>query len=603
MLNLGDIVEDETVDVPFTTNDAAGGAVAPSSAFEAADVKIYKDGSATEKTTANGLAMTSPFDSITGLHQLTIDTSVDTGDSGFWEVGSDYKVVLDPDETVDGQTVVAVLAIFSIENRGVAVAKAVWDRALTGATHNIATSAGKRLRAIGDVTSGSVDDASATVSSFVTDLAGGHDDHYADQTLLFTSGNLAGMSRSILAYTDSTKLITIEEDLPEAPANTDTFDINPVHIHPVSQISAGNWDAVITAGNHNITNSAGKVLRELKESPGYEGGFIHIDTVNGAAGTENYVNGTLDNPVNNIADANTLAASLNLCRFRVVSGSSLTFAASQQNQEFWGENWTLVLGGQDVSGTFFHGGDVSGSCTGAVVPKFEHCDMNGVTVPPCTMYICGFSGNMVLGSAGDYFFYDCFSEVAGTATPSIDVGAAVGTTNVNLRRYSGGMEFKNLGQAGTDNVSIEGFGNVIANANCIGGTIAVRGNLTREDNSNGAVTFSEDARIDIAQVANGVLSEVTSGHTTAGTVGEVLNNQQLAIVTGEAVAGTLTRTSMTTDLTETTDDHYNGRYIVWTTGALKGQATDITDYDGAAKMLTFTQITEAPGAGVEFVIV
>lgn len=114
---LGDFSEDSTVYVYFTTSDGSGGAVAPSTAFEAADVNIYKDGSATQKTSTNGLTMNSPFDSITGLHMIEIDTSNDTGDAGFWETGSDYTVVLSPDETVDSQTVVRVLAQFGIENR------------------------------------------------------------------------------------------------------------------------------------------------------------------------------------------------------------------------------------------------------------------------------------------------------------------------------------------------------------------------------------------------------------------------------------------------------------------------------------------------------
>ena len=115
---LGDFAEDATVHVPpFTTNDREGAAVAPSSAFEAADLLIYKDNGATKKATANGVTMTSPFDSVTGLHVVGIDTSVDTGDVGFWTTGSDYSVVLSPDETVDGKTVVATLATFSIQNR------------------------------------------------------------------------------------------------------------------------------------------------------------------------------------------------------------------------------------------------------------------------------------------------------------------------------------------------------------------------------------------------------------------------------------------------------------------------------------------------------
>lgn len=105
--------EDSTIEVYFSTSDGSGGAVAPSSAFEAADVKIYKNGSATQKTATDGLTMTSPFDSITGLHLLQIDTSDDTNDAGFWVAGGRYTVILDPsDETVDSQTVVAPIATF-----------------------------------------------------------------------------------------------------------------------------------------------------------------------------------------------------------------------------------------------------------------------------------------------------------------------------------------------------------------------------------------------------------------------------------------------------------------------------------------------------------
>ena len=84
-----------------TTNPDAGGApVAPSSALVVADFRIYKDGSATEKTTANGITVTSPFDSVVGRHLIEIDTSNATGDAGFWVSGSVYYVELNTAKTV-----------------------------------------------------------------------------------------------------------------------------------------------------------------------------------------------------------------------------------------------------------------------------------------------------------------------------------------------------------------------------------------------------------------------------------------------------------------------------------------------------------------------
>lgn len=114
---LGEYPEDfTTVVCMFTTHDGQGGPVAPLSAFEAADVLIYKNGSATQKTSTNGVTMTSPFDSIVGLHCVTIDTSNDTGDGGFWVAGAVYTLVLSPDtETIDGKTALNVIGQFGIE--------------------------------------------------------------------------------------------------------------------------------------------------------------------------------------------------------------------------------------------------------------------------------------------------------------------------------------------------------------------------------------------------------------------------------------------------------------------------------------------------------
>lgn len=75
------------------------------------------------------------------------------------------------------------------------------------------------------------------------------------------------------------------------------------------------------------------------------------------------------------------------------------------------------------------------------------------------------------------------------------------------------------------------------------------------------------------------------------------------IVTGVAEAGTLSTTQMTTDLSEATNDHYIGAVIVWTGGVLAGQRSDITDYEGATGLLTFTETTEAAAIGDSFFII
>lgn len=110
----------------FSTHAAAGGNVAPNSAFENSDIRIYRaaggaDISATQRSSSAGVTMTSPFDSLTGVHCVDIDLA-DNTDSGFYAAGYLYAVVLAPDETVDSQTITGVvLAYFEIGPREVDV--------------------------------------------------------------------------------------------------------------------------------------------------------------------------------------------------------------------------------------------------------------------------------------------------------------------------------------------------------------------------------------------------------------------------------------------------------------------------------------------------
>jgi hypothetical protein len=117
----------------------------------------------------------------------------------------------------------------------------IWDEPLTGATHNVATSSGKRLRqatAFQQIDS-TVVDASATTTTFVTGLTSAVDDFYNDSMLVFTDGALAGQVRAISDYVGATKTIILEEALTSAPVNGVAFTIVSLHIHPVSQIQSG----------------------------------------------------------------------------------------------------------------------------------------------------------------------------------------------------------------------------------------------------------------------------------------------------------------------------------------------------------------------------
>jgi hypothetical protein len=130
-----------------------------------------------------------------------------------------------------------------------------------------------------------------------------------------------------------------------------------------------------------------------------------------------------------------------------------------------------------------------------------------------------------------------------------------------------------------------------------------------------------DARMAEASIntTGGAMDNVTLTATTTAVTNRVTaNTDQIAgsanaatqlsrsaatIVNGTAQTGTLSTTQMTTNLTEATNDHYNGRIVIWTSGNLQNQASDITDYDGGSNMITYTAVTEAPSNNDTFIIV
>lgn len=402
-----------------------------------------------------------------------------------------------------------------------------------------------------DLVEGFVATYTNTTTITLDSVADATTDFYIGELIIFTHGTGMGQAREITGYT-SGRVVTMSPALVTALDTTTTYHIRASVSIP--EIVDEVWDELLTGASHNISTSAGKRLRQAQESGQYEGGVVWIDTVNGAAGSVDFENGIQTNPVDNIADANTLSASLGVNRFRVVSGSTLTFAASQTSQFFVGDglgSWTLALGGQDISGTTIQGAMVSGTGTGTTPFFLILCNIGAVTLDESTVINSCFTATLTLGEAGDYFFDSCFSGAAGTSTPSIDFGAALLNQNVSLRHYSGGIEVQNIGGAGTDNMSLEGFGQLVMNANCAGGTVAMRGTFTTTDNAGGAVTLSDDARFDVAQInseADTALSDINLDHLLfLADADDVVDNSVIAMLANSGATADWSAYVNTTD--------------------------------------------------------
>lgn len=120
------------------------------------------------------------------------------------------------------------------------IADVVWDEAFSG--HNVGGSFGKIVRQVyeGVVSKdGSVNDVSATTTTFITNLTETTDGFYHDKVIVFVSGTLAGQARHIETYVGSTKSITVSEAFTSAPADADEFLILATHEHSITEIQAG----------------------------------------------------------------------------------------------------------------------------------------------------------------------------------------------------------------------------------------------------------------------------------------------------------------------------------------------------------------------------
>ena len=356
----GDFAEDATVYIPFNTfsSDDPQASVTITNLADA-DLNVHKDGGTTQIAT-DGATIAIDYDTITGNHLATIDTSA----SADYSTGSDYMVRMEG-TTVDGATINAWIGTFSIENRfnevdvvslagivqsltdlkdfadagydpatnkvqgvilvdttttntdmvgtdnaalatALATAQAdldtltgsdgatlattqgnyapskagdamtltsaatsaqliddIWDEIISSSAHATAGSSGNRvyLGQSNSWTSTTVNDASATTTSFVTDLTSAVDNFYQNQSILFVTGALAGQSRIIESYNGTTKAITLDKATTSAVADNVVLALGATHVHPESEIADAVWEEA-TSG-HTTAGSVGQAIIDV----------------------------------------------------------------------------------------------------------------------------------------------------------------------------------------------------------------------------------------------------------------------------------------------------------------------------------------------------
>lgn len=171
------------------------------------------------------------------------------------------------------------------------VAAAVWNASLSG--YNTGGSTGKALRQIKEgviSTDGSVDDTSATTTTFISNLSETTDGFYHDKVIVFISGDLIGQARHIETYVGSTKAITVSQPFTNAPQDGSEFLILATHEHSLNEISEAVWSD--TKSSYTTDGTFGYYLDAQVSSAGAGGGQgIYTLTVTVKDAEDNLISG------------------------------------------------------------------------------------------------------------------------------------------------------------------------------------------------------------------------------------------------------------------------------------------------------------------------
>jgi hypothetical protein len=284
----------------------------------------------------------------------------------------------------------------------------------------------------------------------------------------------------------------------------------------------------------------------------------------------------------------------------ITNGSTITLASTAANQNFTGNNWSLVLGTQDVSSAYFSGAtSVTGTATAAAGgPYFMRCQIGTSTLPSgttsCLLVQCGFGGT-ITASTGSYVVDDGYDNNPSSTVPIFDFVIAGGPTNFDFKKWSGGIQINNM--TASDNASIDGNGRLILDSSCTGGTVKLRGAWDIVDNSGGVVTITKTAAFNVANTVNGNLTQVN------GTTIDARFQRALDSITELTVGSGSTTTSIVTSSmspSAAVTGQFVGLVLAFdrntTTANLRGQKTVITASTSGG-VLTVNQLTTAPVSG------
>lgn len=295
--------------------------------------------------------------------------------------------------------------------------------------------------------------------------------HSHNTTVLVGGVELSRVIEMINGYT-----VTFEDD--QYAVNLYGANSNVADVTNVNQVSV------------RSANSAGLVSTQAIEF-GEFGAEVTVDQTNGTQGTI-YPSGTLRQACNNLTDAKLIASYRGFSRIKIIGDFTFLSTDILDGFEVVGQSATLstvtLTEAATITDCIFMDATVTGTLDGGC--DLNNCHINGLSYVDGDVYDCELVDAPITIDGDQAEFIRCWSGVAGSETPLIDMGGT--GTDLLIRDWHGGITLSNY-LSGDNNISIDiASGHIILTDTIQSGTFLIRGQGRLTDNSNGAVIDSED---------------------------------------------------------------------------------------------------------------
>jgi len=262
-------------------------------------------------------------------------------------------------------------------------------------------------------------------------------------------------------------------------------------------------------------------------------------------GTTVGVDGTIGNPVEDIATAMTLVASTGIRKIKVTSGENSESYISGPSADLEdvdiegvGNAWILLASSYEVNRVRFSNLKISGYPDDMSNVLFEDCQIDSCYLGSSTLRRCEITASLDLIKGSQIVARDCFSDYSRRTldfdTPSIP---GTGGSTVRLYNYAGNLEIRGMDTVGSDDtLQITGTAELTINSDCLGGTIEYSPGVSIGNNQ-GSATLTPYSPLSFeGSVANANLTQIMGSSLTQDQGGRLAENFSVLFTNGSALA-------------------------------------------------------------------